>query len=177
VATAGLEKIKFDLARRCNLDVAKLIAECKKFEGRSFYKKFKKLLFAIDREFALGIKPEAVAVVDGVPNFVFLQPRKNATPWAYSVSFLRRVIEEALGDYVDDYRIWLLDTEALEGSEREMKLVDLQLVPAMSEGEFRRRIAALRQAWRLHLKDPSPKEKRPDSLDDRQTGFGFDEND
>lgn len=174
VAVAGIEKIKFELARKCNLDVAKLVAACTDFRGCTFYK-LKKLIYSVDRDFALGMRPEAVAVVNGVPNLIFLQPRKNATPWAYSASFLRRVIEEVYSDYFDEFRVWLIDTEALVGGGRELRLVDLQTVPAMSDRDFTRRIASLRTAWRLHLTEPKRREKRPGRTDDRQQDFGFDD--
>ena len=174
VAVAGLKKIKFDLARKCNLDVADLLASCTQFRGRTFYR-LKKLLYPVDRDFALGVRPEAVAVVDGVPHLIFLQPRKTATPWAYSVGFVRRVIEEVYSDYFEESRFWLIDTEALEGEDRELRLVDLQHVPAMSEREFTRRIASLRKAWRLYLTGPRSKKDRRDQSDDRQSGFDFDD--
>lgn len=174
VATAGLEKIEFELARKCNLDVAKLVAGCTTFRGCTFYK-LKKLIYSVDRDFALGLRPEAVAVVDGVPNLIFLQPRKNATPWAYSAAFMRRVLEEVYADYFDEFRIWLIDTEALEGEDRQLKLVDLQTVDAMPEREFTRRIASLRKAWRLHLTEPGARKERPGKPDDRQSDFGFDD--
>jgi len=172
VAVAGLHKIQFDLARKCNLDVAELVASCAQFRGRTFYK-LKKAVYAIDRDFSLGIRPETVAVVNGVPHLIFLQPRKNATPWPYNASFVRRVLEEVYADYFEEFRLWLIDTEALEGEERELRLVDLQGIPAMSDREFTRRIASLRTAWRLHLSTPRPKRDRPSKPDDRQTGFGF----
>jgi hypothetical protein len=174
IAVAGLEKVKFDLARKCNLDVARLVASCRAFQGRTFYK-LKKLFYPIDRDFALGLRPEAVAVVDGVPNLIFLQPRKNATPWPYSAPFMRRVLEEVYGDYFEDFRLWLIDTEALSGDERELKLVDLQTVDAMGDREFTRRIAALRKAWRLHLSEPRARKDRPGKQDDRQAGFDFED--
>lgn len=175
VAIAGLEKIKFDLARKCNLDVAKLVATCAAFRGRTFYR-LEKLLYSVDRDFALSLRPETVAVVDGIPHLIFLQPRKNATPWAYSAPFMRRVLEDVYSDYFEDFRIWLVDTEALVGEDRELNLVDLQSIPVMAEREFTRRIASLRKAWRLHLNNPRPARDRPDRSDDRQTGFDF-END
>ncbi|MBB5686273.1 hypothetical protein [Sphingobium boeckii] len=173
VAVAGIEKIKFDLARKCNLDVAKLVAACTQFRGRTFYP-LDKLLYPVDRDFALSVKPETVAVVDGVANLIFIQPRKNATPWAYSASFMRRVLEEIYSDYFEDFKLWLIDTEALEGQNRDLKLVDILQIPAMTDREFTRRIASLRQAWRLHLNGPRKKKERPDQTDDRQTDFGFD---
>jgi hypothetical protein len=174
VAIGGLEKIKFDLARKCNLDVAALVAKCTAFRERTFYK-LKRLTYSIDRDFALGVRPETVAVIDGIPNLIFLQPRKNATPWAYSASFMRRVLEEVYADYFEDFRLWLIDTEALEGEDRELRLVDLQAIEPMSEREFTRRIASLRKAWRLHLTEPQPRKERPKKPDDRQTDFGFDD--
>ena len=172
VAVAGIERIKFDLARNCNLDVAKLVASCSKFRGNTFYR-LKKLSYPIDRDFSLAVRPETVAVVDGVPNLIFLQPRKTATPWPYSASFMRRVIDELYSDYFDEFRVWLIDTEALTGEDRELKLVDLQSVPVMSEREFTRRIASLRTAWRLHLTGSKPKKDKPGKSDDRQRGFSF----
>lgn len=174
VTIAGLEKIKFELARKCNLDVAKLIASCTAFRGKTFYK-LPHLLYPVDRDFALSVRPETVAVVDGIPNLIFLQPRKNATPWAYSAPFMRRVLEDIYGDYFEEFRIWLIDTEALEGQDRELKLVDLQLIRTMSDSEFTRRVASLRKAWRLHLTEPRSKKDRPGTLDDRQQDFGFDD--
>jgi hypothetical protein len=174
IAVAGLEKIRFDLARKCNLDVAELVAACSAFRGRTFYK-LKKLLYPVDRDFALGVRPETVAVVNGIPNLIFLQPRKNATPWPYSASFMRRVLEEVYGDYFEEFRLWLIDTEALEGEERELKLVDLQMVQPMADREFTRRIASLRKAWRLHLTEPRPRRDRPGRRDDRQSDFDFDD--
>lgn len=174
IAIAGLKKIKFDLARKCNLDVAKLVASCDQFHGRTFYK-LKKLIYAIDRDFAISVRPETVAVVDGIPNLIFLQARKKATPWPYSVSFVRRLLEELYSDYFEEFRLWLIDTEALDGEDRELRLVDLQSVPLMSEREFTRRIASLRSAWRLHLNGPRPRKDRPGKRDDRQTGFDFED--
>ena len=167
VAVAGLNKIEFDLARKCNLDVAALIAECTQFRGRTFYK-LPKLTYTVDRDFAIGLRPEAVAVIDGVPHLIFVQPRKTATPWAYSVSFVRRVLEEVYADYFDEFRIWLIDTEALENQDRELKLVDLQSVAPTSDREFASRIASLRQAWRLHLLEPRARKERP-AKDDGQS--------
>ncbi len=167
VAIAGLHKIKFDLARKCNLDVAELVSACEAFRGRTFYK-LKKLSYTIDRDFALGVRPETVAVVDGVPNLIFLQPRKNATPWPYSPTFMRRVLEEVYADYFDEFRLWLIDTEALEGEDREFRLVDLQSLPVMADREFTRRIASLRKAWRLHLTQPRRRKEQPGKSDDQQ---------
>lgn len=174
VAVAGIEKVKFELARRCNLDVAKLLTDCMQFRGRTFYK-LKKLIYSIDQTFALSVRPETVAVVDGVPHLIFLQPRKNATPWAYSASFMRRVLEEIYGDYFEEFRLWLIDTEGLDGEGRELRVVDLQSALAMSDREFSRRIASLRAAWRLHLSSPRPKKDRPEQPDDRQGGLDFDD--
>lgn len=173
VAVAGLNKIAFALAKRCNLDVAELIASCEDFRGRTFYP-LKKKLYAIDRDFALGVRPETVAVVNGMPNLIFVQPRKHATPWPYSVAFLRKVLEEVYGDYFEEFRLWLIDTEALGSEGREMNLVDLQSIPLMSDREFRRRIASLRQAWRLHLSQPRAPREKP-TKPDGQIDFGFDE--
>lgn len=169
---AGLQKIRFDLARKCNLDVAKLVSNCTAFEGRSFYP-LKKLLYPIDRDFLISVKPETVAVVDGIPNLIFLQPRKNATPWPYSAPFMRRLLEEVYSDYFDAFKLWLIDTEALQGEDRDLKVVDLQSIAPMSDREFTRRIASLRNAWRLHLTKPKIRKDRPESSDDRQQDFGF----
>jgi len=174
VVVAGIKKIRFDLARKCNLDVAELVASCKHFREKTFYK-LKKLIYSIDRDFALSVRPETVAVVDGVPNLIFLQPRKNATPWAYSAPFMRRVLEEVYGDYFDNFRLWLIDTEALEGEGRELELVDLQSVDQMADREFTRRVAALRKAWRLHLAHPRPRTDRPRRPDEEHPGFHFGE--
>jgi hypothetical protein len=172
VATAGLEKIKFDLARNCNLDVAKLVARCEQFRGKTFYP-LKKILYPIDRDFALSLRPETVAVVGGVPHLIFLQPRKTPTPWAYNPPFMRRVLEEAYGDYFEEFRLWIVDTEATEGADRRLALVDLQTVPAMGDREFTRRIASLRQAWRLYLSGPKKRIERRDKPNDGQEDFGF----
>jgi hypothetical protein len=144
------------------------------FRGRTFYK-LKRLLYPVDRDFALGIRPETVAVVDGIPHLIFLQPRKNATPWPYSASFMRRVIEEVYSDYFEEVRFWLIDTEALASDDREMRLVNLQSVAPMSDREFTRRIASLRTAWRLHLSGPRHPRDRPSKRDDRQPDFDFDD--
>jgi hypothetical protein len=173
-AIAGLTKIKFELARKCNIDVAELVASCSRFRGRTFYK-LEKLIYSVDRDFAISVRPETVAAVDGVPNLIFLQPRKNATPWPYSVSFVRRLLEELYSDYFEEFRLWLIDTEALEGEDRDLRLVDLQSVAMMSDREFTRRIASLRNAWRLHLKNPRPRRDRPGKGDERQADFGFDD--
>ena len=174
VAVAGLTKIKFDLARTCNTDVAELIWECTEFRGRHFYP-LEEVLYAVDREFAISLRPETVAVVNGIPNLIFLQPRKHPTLWAYNASFMRRVLEDAyIPDYYDEARFWLLDTEANEDGDREMNLIDLQTVPRMSDREFIRRMASLRAAWRLHLRNPRPKVDRPQRKeDDGQSDFGF----
>ena len=175
VAVAGLRKIKFELARKCNLDVAALVDSCHAFRGRSFYP-LKRVLYSIDRQFAVSLRPETVASVDKVPNLIFLQPRKNATPWAYSASFLRRLLEETyIPDYFENARFWLVDTEAPEDGDRELNLVDLQSVEAMSEREFMRRIASLRAAWRLHLLHQERKRPRPGKSDDGQTDFDFED--
>lgn len=173
VATAGIERIGFDLARKCNLDVAELLASCTQFRDRHFYK-LKRLLYPIDQHFSISLRPETVAVVDGVPHLIFLQPRKNATPWAYSASFMRRVLDEVYVDYFEHARFWLIDTEALEGLDRELRLVDLQMVPPMPDREFTRRIASLRKSWRLYLTGPASRKERPGKKDDRQSDFKFD---
>jgi hypothetical protein len=174
VAVAGLEKIPFGIARKCNLDVAKLVAECVQFRDRTFYK-LEKLTYSVDQNFSLSVRPETVAVVDGTPHLIFLQPRKNATPWAFNGSFIRRVLEEVYGDYFETFRLWLIDTEALNDKGRQLNVVDLQAVAAMSEREFTRRVAALRTAWRLYLSGPSIRKDRPTRPDDRQTDFAFDD--
>lgn len=175
VATAGIDKIKFDLARDQNAQVAKLIWECTNFRGRHFYP-LEEVVYAVDREFAISLRPETVAVVDGIPNLIFLQPRKHPTLWAYNAAFVRRVLEEAyIPDYYEVARFWLLDTEALGDGDREMRLIDLGSVTPMSDREFRRRMASLRAAWRLHLRSPRPKRDVPRKIeDDGQTDFGFD---
>jgi hypothetical protein len=88
---------------------------------------------------------------------------------------MRRVLEEVYSDYFDNFRLWLIDTEALQGEDRDLKLVDLQSVVPMSEREFTRRIASLRKAWRLHLTQPRSRPGRPSKPDDRQDGFDFDD--
>ena len=98
VLTAGIEKVAFELSRKCNLDVARLLYSCKAFRGRPSYQ-IKRISYSIDRDFALGIRPETVVVVDGVPNLIFLQPRKNPVPWAFNAPFMRRLLEEVFGDY------------------------------------------------------------------------------
>lgn len=170
VIVAGLEKIGFDLAKKSNLDVAKLLNTCANFRGRTFYR-LKRAIYSVDRDFALGIRPEAVFVVDGIPHLLFLQPRKNPVPWAFNPAFMRRLLEEVYGDYFDEFRIWLIDTEAGEDGERSLKLVDLQGVAAMSDREFIRRIASLRTAWRLYLSTPRQKKDRRDKRDDSQGDF------
>ena len=172
VAIAGLQRVKFDLARNCNLDVAKLLAACTTFRDKTFYK-LKRQIYSIDRDLALRICPEAVAVIDGIPHLIFLQPRKNATPWPYNAPFMRRVIEDVFSDYFETFRIWLIDTEALGSEDRDLKLVDLQMVPAMLDREFIRRIASLRTAWRLHLTRPSRSKNKPGQQDDPQDDFDF----
>lgn len=173
VAISGIEKIKFELARNCNMDVAKLVADCDNFRNREFYP-LKKVLYAVDRQFAISLRPETVCSVDREPNLIFLQPRKNATPWAYNASFLRRILEEAyIPDYFERAKFWLVDTEADDEGDRQLNLVDLQNVAPMNEREFLRRIASLRAAWRLHLLNRTPKDKRPDTPDDRQQDFDF----
>lgn len=167
VLVAGIEKVAFDLARKCNLDVAELLFGCGQFRGRTFYR-LKRVLYSIDRDFALGIRPEAVAVVDGVPNLIFLQPRKNPVPWAFNAPFMRRLLEDVYQDYFEESRFWLADAEANDDGKRELKLVDLHSVAPMSEREFIRRVASLRTAWRLHLKAPAPRDDRRDRPDDRQ---------
>lgn len=171
---AGIERVTFDLARKCNLDVAKLLDECVEFRGKYFYR-LKRSVYPIDRDFALGIRPETVAVVDGIPNLLFLQPRKNPVPWAFNPAFMRRLLEEVYEDYFEEARFWLMDAEAGEDGTRQLKLVDLQMVAAMSDREFRRRIASLRSAWRLHLKAPAPRGTGKDRPGDRQKGLFDDE--
>ena len=168
VITAGIEKVKFDIARKCNLDVAALISSRTEFRGRTFYK-LKRAQYSIDKDFTMAIRPEAVAVVDGVPNLIFLQPRKNPVPWALDISFMKRVLSEVYEDYFDEVNFWLIDTEAGSDGKRCCNLVNLAAVSAMDDREFGRRIASLRQAWRLHLNSPISK-KRPssDKNDERQ---------
>lgn len=174
VATAGIEKIVFDLARTCNLDVAKLVASCNYFRGKTFYELGKKLYFPIDRNFSISLKPETVAVIDGVPNLIFLQPRKTPTPWSYNVNFLRTVLEQVYSDYYDEARYWIVDTEADENGARFLNLIDLSTVSPMPEREFIRRVAALRTAWRLHLSSPTAKRRKDKPKDDTQGYFdGF----
>ncbi len=170
VIVAGLEKVTFELAEKCNLEVAKILFSCEQFRGSTFYP-LKRLTYSIDQDFALGIRPETVAVVNGVPNLLFVQARKHPVPWAFNASFMRRLLQEVYEDYFDAARFWLVDTEADSNGERSLKLVDLQSVAPMSEREFGRRIAALRNAWRLHLTSPRPRKDRRDGPDDRQPGF------
>jgi hypothetical protein len=172
---AGLRKIKFDLARTCNLDVARLVADCQSFRGRNFYP-LKRVLYSIDRQFAVSLRPETVCSVDKRPNLIFLQPRKNATPWAYNASFLRRILEETyIPDYFESAGFWLVDTEADDEGDRHLNLVDLQSVAPMSDREFLRRIASLRAAWRLHLLSEAKKPRRPSKPDDRQSDLDLDD--
>lgn len=174
VATAGIEATKFEIARKCNLDVAKLVSSRAEFRNKTFYK-LKRLIYTVDKDFSVGIRPETVAVVDGVPNLIFLQARKNPVPWAMDISFMKRVLSEVYEDYFDEARFWLIDTEADESGERQCKLVDLDSIPAMDEREFRRRIAALRQAWRLHLSTPVKRQPpKPKAPDERQGDLGLD---
>ena len=70
LAVAGIEKTSFELARKCNLDVAKLVADCTEFRGKPFYP-LTRVLYPIDQNFAVSVRPETVAVVDGVPNLIF----------------------------------------------------------------------------------------------------------
>lgn len=173
VATAGIAATKFAIARKCNLDVAALIASRKEFRGKTFYK-LKRINYTVDKDFAIGIRPETVAVVDGVPNLIFLQARKNPVPWALDISFMKRVLREIYEDYFDEARFWLIDTEADESGKRHCALIDLDKVDAMDEREFRRRIASLRQAWRLHLSAPSARQPpKPKAPDDRQGDLGL----
>lgn len=171
VATLGLSRIKFKLARDCNLQVARLVADCYQFRDCSFYP-LSEVIYPIDRDFVISLKPDTVAVVDGVPNLIFLQPRKHPTLWAYNAAFMRRILEDRyVPDYYENVRFWLLDTEALTGGERQLNLVDLQTVAPMSDREFIRRIASLRAAWRIYLTSPrKPRPKRPNVNDD-QAGF------
>ena len=177
IAVAGLIAIKFELARKCNLEVAELVAQCGEFRGRNFYR-LRRVLYPIDRKFAVSLRPETICSVDGRPNLIFLQPRKTPTPWAYNPGFLRRILEEAyVPDYFEDARFWLVDTEANDEGDRQLDLVDLQSVSPMQDREFIRRVAALRTAWRLHLKDRSPRPKRPSRPDDRQSKIDFGDDD
>ena len=177
VMVAGLRAIKFELAKKCNLEVAELVAQCDSFRGRSFYR-LKRVLYPIDRKFAVSLRPETACSVDGRSNLIFLQPRKTPTPWAFHPGFLRRILEETyVPDYFEDPRFWLVDTEADEDGDRQLVLVDLQCVAPMSDREFIRRIVTLRTAWRLHLKDRSPRPNRPSRPDDRQSEIDFGEDD
>lgn len=174
VITAGFAKIKLKVARDSNTQVAELAWECTSFRGRHFYP-LDEVLYAVDREFAISLRPETVAVVDGIPNLIFLQPRKHPTLWAYNASFIRKVLEEAyIPDYYESARFWLVDTEADEQGDRHLNLVDLQTVQLMNDREFLRRMASLRAAWRLYLRSPKAKKDRPLNPDDRQSGFDFD---
>lgn len=172
VLTAGIASVTFNLARKCNMDVAHLLAEITEFRGCHFYN-LKRLPFPIDKDFAIGIRPEAVAVVNGIPNLIFLQPRKTPTPWPLNLKFKKRVLDEVYADYFDDAKFWLVDTEAPPGGERDCVLVSLDEVEAMSDQEFTRRVAALRQAWRIHLSAERPKKRAPDKKDDRQSDLGL----
>lgn len=173
VATLGIKRVKFTLARKCNMDVAQLISECEHFRGRSFYP-LDEVIYAIDTEFVISLKPETVFVVDGVPHLIFLQPRKHPTLWAYNASFMRRILEERyIPDYYEVARFWLLDTEALDDDDRTLNLVDLQEVPPMNDREFRRRISSLRAAWKLYLSSPSRTERAPKRQDIGQLDMEF----
>lgn len=173
IATAGIQKIRFDLARNQNLDVAKLVSECDRFRGKDFYA-LSRIFYTIDRQFSVSMRPETVVSIDGVPNLIFLQPRKNPTPWAYNPRFLRRILDEAyIPDYYEIARYWLVDTEADENGNRHLKLVDLQAVTPMDDREFNRRIASLRGAWRLHLARRPKSPRKPGKPDDRQQDLGF----
>lgn len=171
VIIAGLEAIQFDLARRCNLDVAELLWSRMEFRGCTFYP-LKQIAFTVDKDFSVGIRPETVAVVDGTPHLIFVQPRKTPTPWCLDARFMKRLLEEVYADYFDEARFFLIDTEALDGA-RKCRLVNLEDVTAMDDREFTRRIASLRQAWRLHLSDPRPQKDRKKRPDDRQSDFGI----
>lgn len=174
VVVAGIKKVTFDLARQQNLNVAELVSQCEDFRYKNFYP-LKRVVYSVDQKFGISLRPETVCSVDKIPNLIFLQPRKNPTPWAYNASFLRRLLEETyIPDYFERARFWLVDTEAGDEGDRELRLVDLQGVAAMSEREFTRRIAALRLAWRLHLLNQTRKPRRPSQPDDRQNGFDFD---
>lgn len=169
---AGLSKIKMKVARDSNIQVAEKVWECTDFRGHHCYP-LEEILYAVDREFSVSLRPETVFVVDGVPNLIFLQPRKNPTLWAYNASFIRRVLEEAyIPDYYDVARFWLLDTEARTGV-RKLTLVDLLNVEPMNDREFIRRMASLRAAWRLYLRAPKAKKEKPIKPDGRQEGFSF----
>jgi hypothetical protein len=130
-------------------------------------------MFSVDQKFAISLKPETVAVVDDIPNLIFVQCRKNPTPWAYNPSFLRTLIEDAYADYFAVARYWLIDTEADDGGERGCKLIDLQSVARMEERQFIRRIASLRNAWRLYLSSGISKRPRSEKRDDDQPGLDF----
>lgn len=176
VATAGLKEIKFDLARTCNMDVAKVVAQCTEFRGRTFYP-LDRVLYPVDREFAISLVPETVAVVNGIPNLIFLQPRKHPTLWAYNAPFMKRVLKDAyIPNYYDECRFWLLDTEYQDKEEdRALRLIDLESVAEMDEREFLRRAASLRAAWRLYLRHEPERPKRSPRPDTDQGDFGFDD--
>jgi hypothetical protein len=161
VTVAGLKKITFQLARDCNLDVAKLVSERVEFRSKTFYPLKSKVHYSVDQKFSISLKPETVVVVDGIPNLIFLQPRKNATPWAYDASFLRTLLDEVFADYFEQARFWIVDTEADSEGNRDCRLIDLQSVAPMPERQFMRRIAALRAAWRLYLSSDIQKSPRP----------------
>lgn len=174
IITAGLSKIKLKVARDANTQVAEIAYRCTTFRGRHFYP-LDEILYAVDKEFAISLRPETVAVVDGIPNLIFLQPRKYPTLWAYNASFIRRVLEEAyIPDYYDIAAFWLVDAQADDDGNRELKLIDLRTVEPMNDREFLRRMASLRAAWRLHLRTPKPQKDKPSRIDDRQAGFEFD---
>ena len=173
VMVAGIQKITFQLARDCNLDVAKLVAQRTEFRGKTFYPLKGKVHYSIEQKFSISLKPETVAVVDGIPNLIFLQPRKNPTPWAYDPSFLRTLLEEVYADYFEKAKFWIVDAEADDTGKRSCKLIDLQSVPAMSERQFIRRIASLRSAWRLYLLDSTSKPSRPKRPNTDQGDFDF----
>jgi len=174
VLTAGIEKIEFDLARNQNMQVAELVATCSVFKGKTFYPLKQKLEYSVDKNFAISLRPETVAVVDSIPNLISLQPRKNPTPWAYNPSFLRRLVDEVYEDYFEESRHWLIDTEAQSGCARECRLIDLQSVQPMDDREFIRRMASLRNAWRLYLTfEDTSKRKRPTRRIDDHPTFDF----
>lgn len=173
VITAGLAKIKLKVARDSNSQVASIIWQCTTFRGKHFYP-LDEILYAVDREFAISLRPETVVVVDGVPNLIFLQPRKHPTLWAYNASFVRRVLEEAyIPDYYEVARFWLVDAQANEEGNRHLNLVDLRAIEPMHDREFLRRMASLRAAWRLYLRAPKLKKDQRNRDDGLQTNFGF----
>ena len=132
------------------------------------------VIFPVDKEFQLSLKPEAVAVIDGVPCLIFLQPSKNPVPWAINERFVKAVlVRRYIPDYFDTANFILLDLQAVNGK-RQCRVVDLANVPDMSDHEFARRILGLREAWRLHLRSPQPPKLKKKKYDDRQTDFGFD---